>query len=205
MAVSRVALLAFSTDARFSPERPGMFTSRSTRSGRICWTRFVVPKLCVWVKTTYPSASRMPRVEMRWATSSSMTRIRLLLMSRFLSIRDAHGKRRSAGEFALHGDRAAEQVQQLAGDRQADAGALVTLRLCVLELCECFEQPLQVFRADADAAVDDADDDLARDGVERLPHFDAAGVRELRGIAGEVDDDLPKLDRISPQDALALG
>ena len=64
-------------------------------------------------------------------------------------------------ELALHPDPAAVVLDDLAADRQAEAGALRLVGERVADLLEALEHLRLIRRRDAHAGVDDADDDLA--------------------------------------------
>src|SRR5512141_14466 len=74
---------------------------------------------------------------------------------------------------ALGPDPAAVELDELLGDREAEAGAVGLLRERVVEPLERLEQPLEIRLRDADAGVGDGDVQRVRLGAH--PDEDAAG------------------------------
>ena len=69
--------------------------------------------------------------------------------------RQAHRERAAAAQLALQTHVAAQQLGQLADDRQPQAGAGVLARQRVAGLAELLEDQLLLLRRDADAGVGD--------------------------------------------------
>ncbi len=87
-----------------------------------------------------------------------------------------------------HGDAAAEQLDELAREGQADAGTLARPAFVpTLELAEPVEDEVEVLRGDADPGVGDGDGvpDVAPAQAER----DASARRELQGVREQVEHD----------------
>ena len=99
----------------------------------------------------------------------------------------------SPADFAFHPDTAAHEADQARGDGQAQARAAVAARRRSVGLLEHLEDGRLFLRRDADPRVGDDEVQhhvLFRVGFPR--HFQAhlPGLRELDGVADEVDDDL---------------
>jgi hypothetical protein len=93
------------------------------------------------------------------------------------------------------------QADQLVDERQADAAALVAASLCAADAVEAVEQPRQLLRRDADAAVGDLEHG-------RLPDADAEGdpplEGELVGVGEQVEQDLLEHVRVGLDDRALL-
>ena len=72
---------------------------------------------------------------------------------RFSGKNDAEG--RAFAEFALHGDVAAHQLAKFPADGQPQSGAAIFARRGSVRLTERLEEPTQLLRRQADAAVGD--------------------------------------------------
>src|SRR6185436_10172983 len=95
------------------------------------------------------------------------------------------GERRALTGLALDPDLAAVQLDELAGQGQAQAGALVLARVVRSDLAELLEDGLVVLGRDADAGVGDRD--LGRAVGHRGPDLDAAPFwRELHRVRQQV-------------------
>ena len=78
--------------------------------------------------------------------------------------RQADGERAAPAQLALQRDLAAQQLRQLADDRQAQAGAGVFARQRIARLAELLEHQVLFLRGDADAGVDDGETHVPRVG-----------------------------------------
>src|ERR1700745_2869391 len=71
--------------------------------------------------------------------------------------RDCEGERRAFARFALDPYLATMQLDELAREREAQAGPLLLSRVIVPDLPELLEHRCLIFRRDADAGVADGD------------------------------------------------
>ncbi len=131
--------------------------------------------------------------------------------------RQVDGERAAFAGRARDGDLAAEEADELAADRQAEAGAAVDAGRRAVALGERFEDPLLLLLVDADAGVDDGDGEHRRRAVERLavglqpssatrdlePHLADGG--ELEGVGEQVLEDLAEALRIGDDVPRAAG
>ena len=115
--------------------------------------------------------------------------------------RDADRERAPLAGLALQVDVAAEQLGQLADDRQAQPGPLMLAGQDVvalaggLRLAELLEDRLPILLGDADPGILDLDDHEPALGAG--PEGDAAPLgRELDGVGEQVVEDLPQLARV---------
>ena len=106
------------------------------------------------------------------------------------------GKRAPLAGRAMHRQLATERRDNLAGDRQAQAGAPVLPGGRALGLCERLEQACQRFLADADAGIRHfhAHCGLTRSPLRQERHANpyAPVLRELDRVPHQVDDHLPE-------------
>ena len=109
-------------------------------------------------------------------------------------------ERRALSELARHADVAAEQVDQLPGDGEAQTGPAVLARLEGVDLREGLEDVLDLLLGDAETGVlhGDAQTEPALflagdDGVNR----DVALLGVLDGVAEQVGQDLPEAKRVA--------
>src|ERR1700736_525450 len=75
-------------------------------------------------------------------------------------LRDGERERAALPRGALHPDPAAVHLYELAGDGQAQAGALVFATHAALSLLKALEDPFRIFDRDADTGVAHADAEL---------------------------------------------
>src|SRR5690606_35430300 len=125
--------------------------------------------------------------------SGTGRRGRALLRSR----RDARQIDDEAGPAAvraLDGDRAAEEVEQLAGDRESEAGAAILTRVGLIDLADILEDRLEVLRPDLHAGVLHGHAHPLADVPDRPG--DVALVRELDSVRDQVEQHLPELSAI---------
>src|SRR5437763_14943500 len=115
---------------------------------------------------------------------------------------DGEGKRAALAGRALHPDPSAMHLHQPAGNRQAQAGALVLAADPALTLLKALENSLGVIRRHTDAGIADADQQLRALALGR--DTPAACLRELDGVAQQVQEDLLELGAIR-KDAADLG
>src|SRR3954464_4213071 len=110
---------------------------------------------------------------------------------------DRHGdlEGRALADLGGDGDRAAVQLDDLARDREAKAGAALLARAGVVDLLELVEDPLLVLGRDAEAGVDDRQ--LVELAVAPALDLDLAVVRELDGVAHQVQQYLAEAARIA--------
>ena len=94
---------------------------------------------------------------------------------------------------------AALRLHQAAGQRQAQAGALVLLAVAVVELLEFDEQPRQIVGGDADAGVLDLDAEGQRPGSAGTQRDPTAFGRELDGVGQVVVEHLLEACRVEHQ------
>ncbi len=86
------------------------------------------------------------------------------------------------------------QLDQLAGEREAQAGALEVLPRLGADLLELHENPLQVLRRDPDAGIRHCN--LQNTVPEFRHNLDTAMLSELDRIAHEIDQNLPQASAI---------
>src|SRR3990170_40495 len=97
----------------------------------------------------------------------------------------------AAAERALDRDIAAHEAGKAPRDREPEAGAAVDPSAARVRLLELLENQAELVRRYAGARVGDGDRNRA---VRRARlEADAAALGEFRGVAEEVDDDLPQL------------
>ena len=114
--------------------------------------------------------------------------------------RDPEAEGAAEAGDALDRDLAAHQLDELAGDREAEPGAAALARHRRLDLGEALEQEALRLLRDADAGI--ADRDLepaagARQVAER--DVDGAGLGELDRVADQVHQHLPQPRRVAEQ------
>jgi len=103
-------------------------------------------------------------------------------------------------DLALHPDTAPHQVDELGGDRQAEAGAAVAPGHGAVGLDEGGEDRrlLLPWNADSGIAHREVQDGFTfGPGFFPYPHDDLAVLRELDGIPGQVADDLAQPPRVA--------
>src|SRR5438067_2937062 len=103
--------------------------------------------------------------------------------------------------IALGADVAAVELDDLLGEREADAGAAVTPRLGSVDLEETLEEALRQLGRKAGAVVLHHHPGGAREIVEGNAHVAAAG-RELEGVGEQVDEDALHLLEVAVDEAL---
>ena len=102
--------------------------------------------------------------------------------------RETHGEHRSFSEDAGDVDGAAVDGDELADQRQADAGTLVRARRGPFDAVKSIEDVVEIVRRDADPGVSHAELDV---GVgRRHRHPDRALERELERVRQQIEDDL---------------
>src|ERR1043166_5134231 len=101
---------------------------------------------------------------------------------------ESHGEVGPVSIGAMHGHGAAQPIEQLPSDAQAEPRAAELARARLVHLPEILPDRLQIFLPDADAGVDDVDPDavLRRTRVDA----DAPLVRELYGVGQQVQQHL---------------
>src|SRR6185312_1323720 len=165
--------LTASSSCRPSSLEPCSQMSRKTRFGRCDAIAAMASSLLRAVRAPYPSSCRMPATRSRMSASSSTMRISagmMLLAHRWLLAAGrgiavarggkahAHPGAALAGNFIggdAQLDRAAVLLDDAADDREPKPGALLARGHVRLE------QTAAVFLRQADAVVDDVDDDVA--------------------------------------------
>src|SRR5690606_15262294 len=110
----------------------------------------------------------------RFAAARASRRLRLLLLR---PRGQSHGERAAPPRLAGHGDVAAEQPREAAGEREPEPGAGRASRHHLLDLPERLEDALEVLGRDADPGVRHIDHDLVR--LSAGGEADLAAIREL--------------------------
>src|SRR5579863_8151450 len=110
-------------------------------------------------------------------------------------------KCRAAAGRAVDADFAAHQGGELRADGQSQTGAAIFSRRERVRLAEGIEYAALDFLGYADARVDDLESQQAIRAGCPYPHDNLAGVRELDGVADEIDEDLAQPHRIAPHGA----
>ena len=105
-----------------------------------------------------------------------------------------HGERRPDTLGALDGDVATEHLAEAAADDQSQAAAAEAAGGRRLRLGERLEQPVHMLRCDPDTGVGHLEDDLL--GLPPGDDRDRAGLGELGGVAGQVEQRLSDLGEI---------
>src|SRR5437899_4772708 len=146
---------------------------------------------------SYPFTWSTSRTSFMFFSLSSTIRIRLIDSPRACGPRRCavtphryrECERGALARLAFHPDAAAVQLDELLGQRQAESGAFLLLRVIAPDLAELLEHGLMIFGRDADPGV--ADRDLEPAGIAMRRYVDAAAVgRELDRVGQEVDEDL---------------
>ena len=96
-------------------------------------------------------------------------------------------------------DASVHALDDALGDRQPQAGAAELARGGAVGLLEIEEDALLIFRREADAGVAHQEADFALVRARLDDHRDAAGLRELDGVAGEVEQHLAQARGVADQ------
>src|SRR3984957_2736953 len=117
--------------------------------------------------------------------------------------RQAHlePKCRAAAGGAVDADFAAQQGGAWRADGQSQTGAAIFSRREGVRLAEGIEYAALDFLGYPDSRVDDLESQQAILAGCPHPHDNLAGVRELDGVADEIDEDLAQPHRIAPHGA----
>src|SRR5262249_2366023 len=126
-----------------------------------------------------------------WSLYSITSSARHLMGLCVVAARQAHGKHRPFAGLARRGPAPAHQARELAGDRKAKPRPAVPARGQGIGLGEILKQFRLLLRRHTDAAIRDRKLDPVA-SVRRLAHAqrDLALLRELAGIAEEIEQDL---------------
>src|SRR5262249_7013090 len=112
---------------------------------------------------------------------------------------------RTLAGFARHGHVAAHHARELAGDRKAQPRPAVAPRGCGISLAEFLEQLGLLLRTHADASVGDRElNPVATVGDPARPQRDLALLGELKGIAQQIEQNLPQPHGVNGQCAEVL-
>ena len=105
---------------------------------------------------------------------------------------EVHG--RAVPGFAVHAEPALEQLDELGDDGKAEPGPLVAADKGLFNLDERIENRAQLFVGDPDSRVSDNEQDMkpGRENRGQRVDFDGdlSGLRELDGIAHQIEQDL---------------
>jgi len=122
-----------------------------------------------------------------------------------LAPRQVHRKDRALARLARHGHVSAHHARELARDGQAEAGAAVLPGGRGIGLGELLEQLGLLLRRHADASVGDRElNPVATVGDPARPQRDLALVSELKGIAQQIEQNLPQPHGVNGQCAEVL-
>src|SRR5262245_15273550 len=101
---------------------------------------------------------------------------------------ELHLEGRAFSESGLHPDAAAVHLDDLLGDREAEAGAAFRLGVRVVHLMEVLEDARSVLLRNTGTGVGDSHGEVTVRGGGADADF--AGVGELDGISDEIEEDL---------------
>ncbi|KFB67338.1 MAG: hypothetical protein CAPSK01_003256 [Candidatus Accumulibacter vicinus] len=118
-------------------------------------------------------------------------------------IRQVHREATATLGRALDIDPAAQQFDELAADRQAQAGAAVLACAAAIDLLEGVEDGSDLVGRDADAAVDDVETQPPVLGAQHEPHRPLIG--ELDGVRQQVGQDLGQQATVTADDRRRCG
>ena len=105
---------------------------------------------------------------------------------------DLEAEGRPLAKLRFHRDPAAHEAHQLGADGQAEPGAPVAAVGGPVQLREALEQLAQLVPRNSEPRVADGHGELLRLRIEGRDDRDSAPVRELQGIADEIDHHLPQ-------------